>query len=336
MNLSPAGLAAILLLTGLAPRVVHAQSVEVEGLLRRGVELRRQGHDEDAVAPFAEAYRLQPSPRTAAQLGLVQQALGRWSEADGLLREALAAPDDPWVRRNRAVLDGALAVATQHIGELDLRCDTAGARVSVDGRAEQPLPLAAPLRLVAGELSFEVRAEGYEAARRRLVLLPGQRLRERVELRPVESVPPPSPAPPVVVASPPVVRPPPTPQPAERPTLGASRRGAAIGLFAGSAAALAFGIAAVVVREDLAADFNATCPGVPPDPVRCEDVRASAGSWTVGAAVSLPLAALMSAGAIALLALPARTTARAASTGPRLGVAVVPAPTPLAAVRLTF
>lgn len=330
MNLSPAGLAAVLLVAGLAPRAARAQSAEVEGLLRRGVELRREGRDEDALARFADAYRLQPSPRTAAQLGLVQQALGRWSEADGLLREALAAPNDPWVRRNRAVLDGASSVAMQHIGELDLRCDAPGARLSVDGGAEQGLPLAAPLRVVAGELSLEVRAEGYETARRRLLLLPGQRLREHVTLRAVE----PAPAPvAVVAASPPValpVAPPVAPSPA-RPAPSPARRGAAIGLFVGAAAALGVGLAAVVVREGLAADFNDHCPA---DGARCEGVRSAAGDWTVGAAVSLPLAALMGAGAALLLALPAG--ARSAQGDRRVSVGVAPSSSPFAVVRVTF
>ncbi len=333
MNRARSTSAAFVVMALLAPRVGHAQSVDVEALLRRGVELRREGREEEALARFDEAHRHQPSPRTAAQLGLALQALGRWSEADSLLRQALGSPSDSWVQRNRAVLDGAFAVVMQHIGELDLRCDVPDARVSVDGGPEQRLPLAAPLRQVAGELSFEVRADGYETARRRLVLLPGQWLREHVALRHLDPAPPAPPivAAPIVVAPRTVVV---TPTPTSgRATPGPARRGAAIGLLVGSAASLAVGIAAVVIREDLAADFNTSCPA---DQARCEGIRSSADSWTIGAAVTLPLAAVMSAGATLLLALPGASNTRSSSGDRRVSVGVLPSSSPFALVRVTF
>ncbi len=73
-------------------------------LSAEAVELRRAGQDAEALPKFEEAYRLSPTPKAAAQLGLCLQALGRWSEADARLSEALKAKDDTWVRKNRDIL----------------------------------------------------------------------------------------------------------------------------------------------------------------------------------------------------------------------------------------
>jgi len=90
---------ALLCLVGLAAisgsEAVASDNAEI--LIRKGVELRRRGRDSDASALFRQAYELSHTPRAAAQLGLCEQALGQWLEAEGHLSEALLAESDPWI-----------------------------------------------------------------------------------------------------------------------------------------------------------------------------------------------------------------------------------------------
>lgn len=72
-----------------------------EQLISRGVQLRKDGDDQSARDVFRQAYDRFPSPKAACQLGLAEQALGRWDEAEAHLREGPRATDDPWVKKNR-------------------------------------------------------------------------------------------------------------------------------------------------------------------------------------------------------------------------------------------
>jgi hypothetical protein len=259
----------------LASGTVAAQPLPgdaLEARLRRGVELRRAGQDEAAFAEFEAAHALRAEPRTAAQLALVCQATGRWIRAEVLLREALAAPDDAWVRRNRVALEGALAVAERHLATLEVvggaAEQEAHAQVRLNDEAVGTLPLARPVRVVAGAAVLEVRAEGFDPFVRRFEIAPGERVRERVSLvrpRPVApetarvpvetvpSAPPPALAPPAAPAAPAAV----TPR-GERVS-AAPWGGLALGSFIGAGVALGVGAAALVVREAAAASFNDAC-----------------------------------------------------------------------------
>src|SRR6185295_4814823 len=79
-------------------------SADDEVMLRRGVDLRRQGRDEEALEMFRAAFRLRATPRARAQMGLAGQALGHWVEAEADISAAIGAHDDPWIARNMATL----------------------------------------------------------------------------------------------------------------------------------------------------------------------------------------------------------------------------------------
>ena len=97
-----------------------------DALIHRGIELRRQGNDRAALDELERAYAIKRSPHAAAQLGFVEQALGLWPQAEQHVREALAAKDAPWVRKNRATVDAALATIRAHIGHVQIDGGVAG------------------------------------------------------------------------------------------------------------------------------------------------------------------------------------------------------------------
>lgn len=145
-----------------------------EERIRAGVELRRVGNDEAALPHFQEAYRLDRTAKTAGQLGLCEQALGRWVDAEDHLMEAFQQRQDPWVKKNNQILREQLQGVKAHIGRVEVKGEPSGASVSVQGRSIGNLPLQKPVRVNEGRVDVEVRASGYAPMVRTLEVGGGQ------------------------------------------------------------------------------------------------------------------------------------------------------------------
>jgi len=307
----------------LVPCAASAQALEpaVEALLREGIAHRVAGRDELAIARFEAAYAMRRAPITAGQLALACQSVGRWVDADRYMREALAVPDDDWVRRRRRELDEAYAVVRRNVGELELRGGPDGATVRVDGVDAGTLPLAAPLRLRAGVVTVDVRAAEYLPLTRQVTVLGGELTREPLQMTPA---PPPAPevvpqvptAPVAVVPAvePPVEPPVVPPREASRsPVLGRVLGGAGLVLVVGGAVALG-------LREASAARFNGSCPTLDTLPRESQSPTCQAelatGDWTLPASVVgfVGGAALVGVGAL-LMFLPRRSASSRAAWG---------------------
>lgn len=131
-------------------------------LIDQGVALREEGRDEEALALFEQAYAQTNAARALAQIALAEQALGRFVEAEAHLADALTHDEDPFIRRNRAPLEGALEEIRLRVGDLSVEGGVPGAEVIIGGQAVGVLPLDAPVRVVAGSVAVEIRATGYE------------------------------------------------------------------------------------------------------------------------------------------------------------------------------
>jgi hypothetical protein len=138
-----------------------ADPAEVEELIRQGVELRRLGRDPAAIPLFQRAYDLDRSPRTAAQLGLVEAAVGYWIAAEKHLAEALASPRHPWLVQHLGEIKETLEQVRANICELDVVGSPPGAEVIVNGKTVGRLPLAQPVRVAEGPVQVTLRAEGF-------------------------------------------------------------------------------------------------------------------------------------------------------------------------------
>src|SRR4051794_26963842 len=177
-----------------------ADSGEVERLIRQGVELRMKHDDQQALPLFQKAYGMAATPRTAAQLGLVELSLGYLLESERHLTESLAATHDVWVKRNRPALERSLAKVKARIGELQIKGSPTGADVKLNGTVVGKLPLEAPLRIGEGPANVEVTAPGFKTASHSLAVTGGKRSAWAVELEPER---------PAVVAAAPALQPPP-------------------------------------------------------------------------------------------------------------------------------
>jgi hypothetical protein len=143
-----------------------ADPAEVEALIQQGNALRKEAKNHQAFPLLRKAYDLSPTPRTAAQLGLVEMELSYWLEAERHLSEALAAPRDLWVHRNRPTLEATLRQVTASIGVLRIAGSPPGAEVSVNGRSVGRFPLEGPIRVAEGPVQVEVSAPGFVAQTR--------------------------------------------------------------------------------------------------------------------------------------------------------------------------
>jgi hypothetical protein len=109
------GLAVLLLALITLPSRAFCQDVDVRAMLQRGVALRREGHDRDALVEFRRAYELTQSPVALAQIGLAEQALQEWSDAERDIARAISLRGDPWIVRHSTELQTALQDVRGHL-----------------------------------------------------------------------------------------------------------------------------------------------------------------------------------------------------------------------------
>jgi hypothetical protein len=173
---------ALVLSTGIASTAHAAGEGDVDDLVRRGVELRREQRDREALQAFREAYRLAPTPRIRAQIGLAEQALGDWIAAEEDLRAALGSPDDAWIAKNSPALRSALETVERHLGWVFVEANVPGAEVAINGASVGRTPLPGPVRVVAGSVLIAVEATGWSTMRRTIDVSAGSRAQERFTL----------------------------------------------------------------------------------------------------------------------------------------------------------
>jgi hypothetical protein len=264
-RLSSCLLAALAAVLGLVPPARAAQDgrADAEKLIRHGVELRRDHDDEAAQREFQKAYDLVHTPRAAGQLGLAEQALGRWEDAERHVSEAIHAAADPWVIKNRTALDQALNTIQAHLGRVEVISDQEGAAVSVNGKEVGHLPLPEPVRVSAGQVDIEVSAPGYTSVQRTVSIVGGQYQKVVIHL--------PKEAPAPVAQPQPSAGPEPTapaalpPAPAAEPESSSVRpvlKWTAAGL---GGAGLITGVVFTILHQQGVSSFDGSCGGVAPD-----------------------------------------------------------------------
>lgn len=274
---------------------------DAESLIARGVALRHEGKDAEALKVFRRAYDQTPTARARAQIGLAEQALGMWLEAERDLTAALADPNDAWVRQYKDPLQSSLTAVKARLGSLEIVVNVPHADVLVDGAKVGTAPGPA-LRVVAGSRTVLVHADAYHPISRSVVVPGGGVARETFELAPL---------------------PPQTTEPgAARSETGApgaggegapttSQRTLGWALLGGGALVLAGGGVAQIVQQIAVSDYNdygnKSCPGAasPSQPPPCDRLLAKAERWQTVAIVGFATGgALAIAGTILVVTAP--------------------------------
>ncbi len=230
------------------PEVRAAMDADI--LINEGIALRETGDDAGALQRFERAHERSPSPRALTQIALAEAALGRWLAADEHLGSALQT-DDEWIEARRTVLQAEHRRIAGRLGSLEVLCDIEGAELLVDGRVTGSFPLE-PVRLVAGSVRIEIRADGYYSVRRTVDIEAGGLTRESITLNPRPSEPDPDPRDPPIDRDP-ADRIAPVPEPP--PGSSGLRIGAVVAL-AGAGVTAATALAMFFVRENRVEEFN--------------------------------------------------------------------------------
>jgi hypothetical protein len=289
----------------------EAPDASAEAHVQRGLDLRRVGDDATALAEFKLAEHSMPIARVRAQIGLALQALGRWRDAEEVLIRVLAEESDPWTLEHREVLHQSLEAVQRHLSWLSIECNVNGAEAAVNGEAAGHLPLAKPIRVVAGNVVLDVRAEGYETVRRTIEVSPGVPARESVELvvAAPAATPPASPVLPMPLTADP----------------GIPRRTAGWTALAGGALLLSGGVVAAVVSGVNSAQYNddARCYyGGESRDQRCGVQRGVADATLATAIAAFAAGALATIGGVYLLSSSSGTRAKAGT--PAVACLLVP------------
>jgi hypothetical protein len=170
---------------GMTALSASVRADDVEAIISRGVELRRQGRDADALLEFQRAVRLRDTPRARAQTALAEQALGLWVAAEADLLDALVHKNDPWIEKNAGTLGTALVTIQSHLGSLEIWGTPAGAAILVDMKEVGTLPLMKPIRVSGDSVLVVVRSAAFMETSRSIRVVAGALVREHVELLPL-------------------------------------------------------------------------------------------------------------------------------------------------------
>jgi hypothetical protein len=160
-----------------------AENPEADAFVSRGIAMRAQGKDAEALTLFEKAAELDPgSVRVQIHLATVHQALGHWLLADDYLRSALEHQNHPYINRHRQSLDDARRVIEANIGRFAVEGEPAGAEVRLNGRLVGTLPLTTPVRATVGSYTLDVRLKGHYPSQRPIIITGGTLVRETVQL----------------------------------------------------------------------------------------------------------------------------------------------------------
>jgi hypothetical protein len=157
----------------------------------QGRALREERRDQEAYELFRRLFERDHAVCAEARMGLALRALGRWSEAEMLLADALSHASDPWVQANRAPLEGQLVEIRGHVGTYDVVVNppAPGAELWVAGWRVGAVPLTQPVHLNEGPVVVEVRAPGYVTLQHTVTIEPTHLHRETLTLVPVATAP---------------------------------------------------------------------------------------------------------------------------------------------------
>jgi hypothetical protein len=163
-----------------------AASAQAESLIQRGIELRRQNRDAEALAEFTKAEEVWPSAKAKAQIALAEMALGRFESAEQKLEQTLSgASGDAWVNEHRATLNEALDKIRRHLGTLNVSGQPRGASVQINGAVVCSIPCS--VHVQAGDVAVRAANPGFVPILRTIAVEAGQIATEEFNLVPVSS-----------------------------------------------------------------------------------------------------------------------------------------------------
>jgi hypothetical protein len=166
-------------LTGAAPRSARADDPpseakleEAKELFRRGVALIEAEAYEPALALFLRSRALVPGKGNTSNAAVCLEKLGRYDEALEMAEEVVAKFSDSLDERDRKEIGPRMAELRKKVASLVVASDV-DATLIVDGRVRGKVPLAAPVRLLAGKHLVRVVKPGFAPQEQTILAVPG-------------------------------------------------------------------------------------------------------------------------------------------------------------------
>jgi tetratricopeptide (TPR) repeat protein len=130
-------------------------------LVDEGIALQAAADMQPAIAKYKAAEAIYPTPRAEAQMGLAEESIGDLASAEEHLDQALQHPKDAFIRENKRKLKAARDRIKPQLATLTVKGAPEGAEILVNGKSMGLLPLAAPLRVLAGSITLTAKKQGY-------------------------------------------------------------------------------------------------------------------------------------------------------------------------------
>lgn len=148
----------------------------------RGVKYYESGDFRWALLEFRRAFDLSHNYRILYNLGRVNHELNQYANAIEAYQAYLSAGGSEIEADRRADIERDLETLRARTASLTITVSVAGAEVLVDNRAIGKAPLAAAIRLDAGEHFITTRLQGYRQQERRIVVASGDAASEEFDL----------------------------------------------------------------------------------------------------------------------------------------------------------
>ncbi|MDC3960487.1 PEGA domain-containing protein [Polyangium jinanense] len=160
-----------------------AVNPQVKQLYDVGIKAAEKGQWEKARASFEEAFKLDPRPKIAVNLGNAELELGRYRDAAEHL-EYFLRNDTSGNAAARQPVQQLLDKATAQIGTLRVTVDVKGAEVLVDGRSVGQAPVERPIFVEPGSYTIEARSPEKTPVSQKVALAAGAKLDVDLKLVP--------------------------------------------------------------------------------------------------------------------------------------------------------
>jgi hypothetical protein len=179
---------------------VRADGDDSDAFINQGLKAMRKGDYQAALDAFQRAHQVRPTTRSRTEVGLAEQALHHWVEAESDLAAALSEVNDAWLEPHRPLIEKALTDVRSHLGMLTIASGLRGAQVKINGEPSGFLPLPGPLFLLPGAVQVEIAAPGRRLWRNEVQIKLGETARLAPIFEPLDEPRP------VMPVAPPLVR----------------------------------------------------------------------------------------------------------------------------------
>jgi hypothetical protein len=169
----------------------RADGDDSDAFINQGLKAMRKGDYQAALDAFHRAHQVRPTTRSRTEIGLAEQALHRWVEAESDLAAALSEVNDAWLEPHRPLIEKALTDVRSHLGMLTIESGLRGAQVKINGEPSGFLPLPGPLFLLPGTVQVEIAAPGRRLWRNEAQIKLGETARLAPIFEPLDEPPPP-------------------------------------------------------------------------------------------------------------------------------------------------